>query len=154
MRILDWKSLPAAQRDEALRRPAQRDAESARQAARSIIDAVRREGDAAVLALTERFDGVRPDSVRVTPQEFAAAEQALSGAQRAAIDRAIANVRRFHAAQIPVPLRVETAAGVICERFSVPIRAVGLYVPAGSAPLPSTAIMLGVPPPSQVAGCA
>jgi histidinol dehydrogenase len=151
MRILDWKSLSAAQRDQVLRRPAQRDAESARQAARSIIDAVRREGDAAVLALTERFDEVRLDSLRVTPQEFAAAEQALSSAQHAAIDRAIDNVRRFHAAQSPVPLRVETAAGVICERFSVPIRAVGLYVPAGSAPLPSTAIMLGVP--AAIAGC-
>jgi histidinol dehydrogenase len=89
--------------------------------------------------------------LRVTAQEFAAAEQALSGAQHAAIDRAIANVRRFHAAQIPLPLRVETQAGVICERFSVPIRAVGLYVPAGSAPLPSTAIMLGVP--AAIAGC-
>jgi histidinol dehydrogenase len=75
----------------------------------------------------------------------------LSAAQIGAIDRAIANVRRFHAAQTPQPLRVETAPGVVCERFSAPIRAVGLYVPAGSAPLPSTAIMLGVP--ATLAGC-
>ncbi len=54
-------------------------------------------------------------------------------------------MRRFHAAQVSPPLRVETSPGVICERFSVPIRAVGLYVPAGSAPLPSTALMLAVP---------
>jgi histidinol dehydrogenase len=57
-------------------------------------------------------------------------------------------VRAFHAAQGAPALRVETAPGVICERISVPVRAVGLYVPAGSAPLPSTAIMLASPRPS------
>jgi histidinol dehydrogenase len=151
MRVVDWKGLSAAQRHQVLRRPAQRDAGSARRAARGIIDAVRAQGDAAVLALTEKFDGIRMQSLRVTPQEFLSAEQALNAAQKDAIDRAIDNVRRFHAAQRTVPLRVETAAGVTCERFSVPIRAVGLYVPAGSAPLPSTAIMLGVP--AAIAGC-
>ncbi len=151
MEIFDWKTLSAPQRRQALLRPAQRDAESARQAARTIIDAVRAEGDAAVLALTEQFDGVRVDSLRITQQEFRAAEQELNAAQKNAIDRAVENVRRFHAAQGPLPLRVETEAGVTCERFSVPIRAVGLYVPAGSAPLPSTAIMLGVP--AAIAGC-
>jgi histidinol dehydrogenase len=63
----------------------------------------------------------------------------------------VQTVRCFHAAQAAVPLRVETAPGVVCERHSVPIRAVGLYVPAGSAPLPSTAIMLAVP--AGLAGC-
>jgi histidinol dehydrogenase len=151
MRILDWKSLSAAQRDQALQRPAQRDAASIRDAARDIIEAVRREGDSAVLALTEKFDAVRPASLQVTPQEFADAERALNTAQTAAIERAIDNVRRFHAAQGAPPLRVETAPGVVCERISVPIRAVGLYVPAGSAPLPSTAVMLAVP--AAIAGC-
>jgi histidinol dehydrogenase len=151
MRILEWKSLSAQQRDQALCRPAQRDAAATQDAARGIIEAVRRDGDAAVLALTEKFDAVRPASLRVTAPEFEAAERALNAAQMAAIDRAIANVRRFHAAQGGAPLRVETAPGVVCERISVPIRAVGLYVPAGSAPLPSTAVMLGVP--AAIAGC-
>jgi histidinol dehydrogenase len=151
MYILDWKSLSTAQRDAALRRPAQRDAESTMQTARDIIAAVRRGGDAAVLALTEKFDQVRLDSLRVTAQEFSAAERTLNGAQTAAIEQAISNVRRFHAAQASPPLRVETAPGVICERISVPIRAAGLYVPAGSAPLPSSAIMLAVP--AKIAAC-
>ena len=151
MHILDWKSLSTAQREEVLRRPAQRCAESTVQAARDIIGAVRRDGDAAVLAFTEKFDQVRLDSLRVTPDEFTAAERSLNAAQTAAIERAITNVRRFHAAQASAPLRVETAPGVICERFSVPIRAVGLYVPAGSAPLPSSAVMLAVP--AAIAGC-
>jgi histidinol dehydrogenase len=151
MRILDWKSLTASERHDALRRPAQRDAASISAAAQGIIDTVRRDGDAAVLALTEKFDEVRLASMRVTAQEFSDAERALSAEQIAAIERAISNVHRFHAAQSPAPLRVETEPGVVCERISVPIRAVGLYVPAGSAPLPSTAIMLAVP--AGIAAC-
>ena len=151
MRILDWKSLSASERLDALRRPAQRDAAQVFTAAQGIIDMVRRDGDAAVLALTEKFDGVRLESMGVTPQEFSDAERALNAGQITAIERAISNVRRFHAAQGAPPLRVETAPGVVCERISVPIRAVGLYVPAGSAPLPSTAIMLAVP--AAIAAC-
>jgi histidinol dehydrogenase len=151
MRILDWKSLSPSEQAAALQRPAQRDAAAAAEAARHIIDAVRLHGDAALKDLTERYDGVRLTDLAVSNQEFDAAERALSTAQHAAIDTAISTVRAFHAAQGAPPLRVETAPGVMCERFSVAIRAVGLYVPAGSAPLPSTAIMLSVP--AAIAGC-
>jgi histidinol dehydrogenase len=151
MKILDWKSLSAQQRRAALARPAQHDATRTTATAQDIIERVRREGDAALLALTEQFDGVRLSQLRVTPDEFDEAERELNAEQNAAIELAISIIRRFHAAQMPVPIRVETAAGVHCERISVPIRAVGLYVPAGSAPLPSTAIMLGVP--AGIAAC-
>lgn len=151
MRILDWNSLASAQREYALRRPAQRDAAAVRLAAQEIIDSVRHDGDAALLALTEKFDQVRPAALRVTPGEFEVAERALKAVEISAIERSIENVRKFHAAQMPPPLRTETSPGVVCERLSVPIRAVGLYVPAGSAPLPSSAIMLGVP--AAIAGC-
>jgi histidinol dehydrogenase len=151
MRILDWKSLSAEQRGDALKRPAQRDAARVTATAQDIIERVRREGDAALLALTEQFDGVRLAGLQVTAKEFEEAEAELNAEQNAAIERAISTIHRFHAAQMPAPLRVETAPGVRCERISVPIRAVGLYVPAGSAPLPSTAIMLAVP--AAIAGC-
>jgi histidinol dehydrogenase len=151
MRIVDWKSLSPPQRSEILQRPAQCEAAAVKAAAQSIIDAVRRDGDAALLTLTEQFDGVQLNSLCVTPQEFDAADNTLNGVQHAALERAIANVRLFHAAQLPQPLMVETSPGVVCERFSVPLRAVGLYVPAGVAPLPSTAIMLAVP--AAIAGC-
>jgi histidinol dehydrogenase len=151
MKILEWKSLSEASRREALQRPAQRDAARITASARDIIERVRAAGDAALLSLTEKFDGVRPNALAVTAAEFAAAEDALQPEQHAAIETAIATVRSFHAAQLPAPLKVETAPGVMCERFSVPIRAVGLYVPSGSAPLPSTAIMLAVP--ASIAGC-
>jgi histidinol dehydrogenase len=151
MRILDWNSLSAAAQDAALRRPAQRDAKATAAAAQQIIDAVRQGGDAALMELTQRYDGVRVRDVVVSEQEFAAAERALSTEQHAAIAAAISTVHKFHAAQGAPPIRVETAPGVVCERISVPVRAVGLYVPAGSAPLPSTAIMLAVP--AAIAGC-
>lgn len=151
MRILDWKSLSAAQRGDALKRPAQRDAARVTATAHDIIERVRGEGDAALLALTEQFDAVRLTQLQVTPEEFEDAAGELNAEQNAAIETAISTVHRFHAAQMPAPLRVETAPGVLCERLSVPIRAVGLYVPAGSAPLPSTAIMLAVP--ARIAAC-
>jgi histidinol dehydrogenase len=151
MQILDWKSLSAARRRESLQRPAQRDSARITASARDIIERVRMGGDTALLSLTEKFDGVRPDALQVTKTEFETAERALLPEQHAAIETAIASVRSFHAAQICAPLRVETAPGVLCERYSVPVRAVGLYVPSGSAPLPSTAIMLAVP--AAIAGC-
>ena len=151
VRILDWDSLSTAARQDALQRPAQRDGKATAAVARQIIDAVRQNGDTALFDLTQRYDGVELQELAVSKAEFAAAERALSVQQHAAIETAIGTVHRFHAAQVAAPLRVETAPGVVCERRSVPIRAVGLYVPAGSAPLPSTAIMLGVP--AAIAGC-
>ena len=145
MRILDWNSLSEPQKHAALSRPAQSGAARVAAAARDIIARVRSEGDTALIALTEQFDLCHLGSLQVTPAEFELAERALQADQHAAIERAIVNIRRFHAAQAAAPIRLETSPGVLCERFSVPIRAVGLYVPAGSAPLPSTAVMLAVP---------
>jgi len=151
MRILDWKSSSDSERRAALQRPALRDEQQIIAAVRQIIAAVRSRGDAALREFTEEFDGVRIDALAVGEPEFAAAERSLSRAEHAAIEKAIATIHRFHAAQMPAPIRVETAPGVVCERRSVAIRAVGLYVPAGSAPLPSTAIMLAVP--AAIAAC-
>ncbi len=151
MRLIDWNSLDEPGRAAALARPAQRDAAAVSDAARAIVAAVRRDGDRAVRDYTARFDAVRLEDLEVSAREFDAAERALDQDQLAAIDTAIATVHKFHAAQMPPAIRVETAPGVICERRSVPVRAVGLYVPAGSAPLPSTAIMLAVP--AAIAAC-
>jgi histidinol dehydrogenase len=87
----------------------------------------------------------------VTAQEFRMARAALTAVQVAALERAVSNVSRFHEAQITQPLTVETMPGVVCERVTRPIGSVGLYVPAGSAPLPSTAVMLATP--ARIAGC-
>jgi histidinol dehydrogenase len=148
---LDWASLSETQRVEALRRPAQAQAAALLATVRRIVDDVRERGDAAVLEYTAEFDGVALEAFAVGADEFAEAAAALTAAQVAALERAIGTVTHFHEAQSLEPIRVQTSPGVTCERLHVPIGAVGLYVPAGTAPLPSTAVMLAVP--ARLAGC-
>jgi histidinol dehydrogenase len=150
MRILDWTSLDEAGRRAALARPARAARSSVETLARDVIAQVRRGGDAALNALTQRFDGVAPKTLAVTPEEFHAARSSITGTQLSALERAIANVQRFHQAAAPKSLQLETETGVRCEQIIRPIQSVGLYVPAGSAPLPSAVVMLGVP--SRLAG--
>ena len=121
------------------------------QLARNIIREVRARGDVALLEYAARFDRATLETLRVTPEEFDFAEKQLNAIQLAAIDTAIDNVDRFHAAQLAAPLSMEVMPGVRCERVYRPVPAVGLYVPAGSAPLPSTVIMVAVP--ARLAGC-
>lgn len=151
MRILDWSNLDQVGRRAALARPGHGARSGVERLARDVIAEVRQGGDEALTLLTKRFDGVELKSFAVTPGEFAEARSTLSIEQLAALERAIANVQRFHQAQAPKPLLVETETGVRCEQIIRPIQSVGLYVPAGTAPLPSTVIMLGVP--ARLAGC-
>jgi len=152
MQIRTWKELSPAQREEALARPALRDDETLSARVGDIIDRVRTEGDRALRELTARFDRVELGSLEVAEAEFDEAEARLTEPQRSAIRTAAANIETFHRPQLPVPFAVETTKGVHCERVLRPLRSVGLYVPAGNAPLPSTALMLGVP--ARIAGCA
>lgn len=151
LQILEWQALDEASRAAVLLRPSQRDAAGLLEQAGRIVADVRERGDAALGEYTERLDRVRLESFAVDESEFAAAEAALAADQLAALRRAIDTVTRFHEPQLPAALNVETSPGVVCERVIVPIGAVGLYVPAGTAPLPSTAIMLAVP--ARLAGC-
>jgi len=151
MKPLSWKKLSAAQRAAALRRPAQSAQPLVSVAVRTILSAVRRKGDRSLRWFTRKFDHVTLRSLRVSDAEFAAAEKALSRADKAALRTAYLNIHTFHAAQRTLDLRIETQPGIVCEKTVRPINRVGLYVPGGSAPLPSTALMLGVP--SQLAGC-
>ena len=149
--ILDWSALSVGARRAALRRPAlERGAELAETVTR-ILNQVRADGDATLRALTRRFDGCELASLAVTEAEFAAAAAQLDPELKRVIADAKARIEAFHRAAAPQPVTVETAPGVVCERILRPIGRVGLYVPAGSAPLPSTALMLGVP--AQIAKC-
>jgi histidinol dehydrogenase len=151
LNVIQWQELGPAEQSAALERPAVAADESIRERVAAIIRQVRSDGDAALRALTQRYDGAELDSLRVDARELAAAEAALDAEAVAAIDLAIDNVRRFHEAQVPEAIAVTTMPGVHCERRHHAIEAVGLYVPAGTAPLPSAAIMLAVP--AAIAGC-
>ncbi len=146
-----WESLDDREREALLRRPAVAAGAGVEATVRDIVATVRSEGDAALRRLTAELDHAEIDRFRVTEREFEAAREALSAEAVRAIERAIETVGEFHRAQLPAPVRVETAPGVVCERVTHPLDAVGLYVPAGTAPLPSAAIMLVVP--AAIAGC-
>lgn len=147
----NWSDLTADERCSVLQRPAVAANATTVADVRQILAEVQTGGDATLRQLTEKLDGVRLDSFRVSEAEFTAARNALSKEQITALGMAINNVTRYHEAQLSDAKTVETAPGVLCERITRPIPAVGLYVPAGTAPLPSTAIMLAIP--SGIAGC-
>ena len=151
MKILDWNALDAARRREALARPAQSRADDVRHGVERIVAAVRKDGDTALRELSARYDRCTLDALEVDDAEFAAAEAALEPELKAAIREAAARIELFHRAAAPQAVAVDTAPGVRVERMLRPIVRAGLYVPAGSAPLPSTALMLGVP--ARIAGC-
>jgi histidinol dehydrogenase len=151
MRILDWNTLDKPQRLAALARPRLKARAEASRAAMEIVAKVRISGDAAVRSFTQDFDGVALDSLRVPATQVASARGLLTADQIQALKRAIENVRTFHQAQLPRPLSLETEPGMHCEQLLRPVSRVGLYVPSGSAPLPSALIMLAVP--AEVAGC-
>lgn len=151
MKRLDWNALDDASRREALARPPQSRADDLRHGAELIIAAVRERGDVALRELSAKYDRCTLDAIEVDEAEFVAAEATLDPELKAAIREAAARIELFHRATAPQPVVVDTAPGVRVERMLRPISRVGLYVPAGSAPLPSTALMLGVP--AQVAGC-
>ena len=149
--IHDWSTLDETARATLLRRPAQRDAAALAGRVAAIVADVRGRGDAALREYTAKFDGISLESLAVTAAEFEQATAALTREQISALRRAIETVTRFHETQSLEPVRMQTVPGVTCERLMVPIGAVGLYVPAGSAPLPSTAVMLAVP--ARLARC-
>jgi len=151
MKRLDWNALDAVAQLQALARPAQSRAEELRRGVEAIVAKVRAEGDAALRELSAKYDRCAIEAIEVTAEEFAAAEAALAPGLKAAIEEAATRIAAFHRESAPRPVAVETAPGVRVERVLRPIAKVGLYVPAGSAPLPSTALMLGVP--AGLAGC-
>ncbi|KAG7808558.1 hypothetical protein KL921_003640 [Ogataea angusta] len=116
-----------------------------------IVEKVRKEGDAALVELTAKFDKVQLSSP-VLNAPFPAEMMHISEDVRKAIDISFANIKTFHEAQNQAEtLRVETCPGVVCSRFARPIERVGCYIPGGTAVLPSTSLMLSVP--ALVAGC-
>jgi histidinol dehydrogenase len=115
-----------------------------------ILAQVRDRSDAAVLALTEQFDGVRPDPVKVPPELLDEAGDALDDELRDALTQAEANIRRFHEKQVRESWFTDDGDGVILGQRVVPMERAGLYVPGGTAFYPSSLLMNAIP--AQVAG--
>lgn len=121
---------------------------------RATLEYVRTQGDKAVLDLESRYDNIvftSVEALKVSDKEIAEATASVSPELKAAIAQAYSNIRKFHSAQMPQTVKVETSPGVVCYQKAVPLRRVGLYIPGGRAPLFSTVLMLAVP--AYVAGC-
>jgi histidinol dehydrogenase len=146
-----WHELSETEKQSLLTRPAQQVSQAIAQQVEKIIQQVQTEGDQALRELTARFDGAQLDQIRLSTAQQRQAMTSLEPATQQAIDQAYANIRTFHVAQLPQDIQLETLPGVVCQQKHAALEAVGLYIPGGSAPLPSTVLMLGVC--AQVAGC-
>lgn len=113
-----------------------------------ILKEVEKKGDQAIREFTKKFDGADPNPLVVHPNDISInlPEEIIT-----ALDRAMHNISKFHQRQISDDIEVETQKGVVCRRTAKPIERVGVYIPGGTAPLPSTAMMLCVP--AMIAGC-
>ncbi|EGN74416.1 histidinol dehydrogenase [Idiomarina sp. A28L] len=148
---INWQEASSETRAQLLNRPVQAVSETLREQVATIIDKVAKEGDAALLALTQRFDGVSLQSPELSMDKVAEIAAQTPAKVKAAIDQAYTNIRAFHLAQKPEDIALETMPGVFCEQRFAALTRVGLYIPGGSASLPSTVLMLGVP--AQIANC-
>lgn len=142
---IDWGSLDTAARRRALERPPRSRSDDVQRSVREICLRVQRDGDAALVDLTERYDGARVEQLRVPDDALRDAVAGLDGDDRRCLERARDNIAAFHNLQRPTSIEIEIEPGVWCQRVSRPLERVGLYVPGGTAPLVSTLLMLAIP---------
>ena len=119
--------------------------------AKEIFNKIEKDGDLAIKRYTLEFDKVKLESNLVSPDEISNAVQRVPENLKIAIQKAKNNIELFHQAQATETVQVETQPGVTCWQKKLPIEKVGLYIPAGSAPLFSTVLMLAIP--ARIAGC-
>ena len=147
MKTYNYNSLTPSQIEDLTKRPKMDFASVFRQV-QPILDDVQMLGDEAIRAYTKKFDGFDPHPLVTDPTDI---DVQLEPEIQEAIDRAMSNIFRFHREQNTSSIEVETMPGVVCRRVTRPIERVGLYIPGGTAPLPSTTMMLGIP--AMIAGC-
>jgi histidinol dehydrogenase len=145
MNILTWKNLSPAEKLQTLARPKQLNNPKLFADVQAIISRVQKQGDKALLAFNKQFDGVSLTQLAVTEAEFEEADALVPDEIKSALKQAKKRITRWHKAGMSKAFNVKTAPGVHCGRIIRPIQRVGLYIPAGSAPLPSTVLMLGIP---------
>ena len=116
-----------------------------------IIEDVRKNGDAALKAYSEKFDGAKLDSLEVSAEEIDAAFAALEPDFIAIIEEAAENIREFHRHQIRTGFVITPRDGVVLGQRVIPLERVGLYVPGGTASYPSSVLMNCIP--AKLAGC-
>ncbi|MES2652937.1 MAG: histidinol dehydrogenase [Bacteroidota bacterium] len=117
----------------------------------SILSTVKNDGDSALLSYAEQFDKVKLTSLFIGKEQLIEMAKQIPSSVKSAIDTAYQNIYTFHQAQLKTEAKIETMPGVNCWREARAIEKVGLYIPGGTAVLPSTFLMLGIP--AKIAGC-
>ncbi|EOI0503789.1 histidinol dehydrogenase [Campylobacter coli] len=151
MQIINFNELDEKQKQEVLKRPAIAAKDEISQIVSSIIKEVREKGDEALIEQALKFDKAQISSIKVSKEELENASSRLDKDLKEAILIAYENIKKFHEAQIPKEVAIETTKGVKCEVLTRPIEKVGLYIPGGLAPLFSTVLMLAIP--AKIAQC-
>lgn len=151
MQIINFNELDKKQKQEVLKRPAIAAKDEISQIVSSIIKEVREKGDEALIEQALKFDKAQISSIKVSEEELENASLRLDKDLKEAILIAYENIKKFHEAQIPKEIAIETTKGVKCEVLTRPIEKVGLYIPGGLAPLFSTVLMLAIP--AKIAQC-
>jgi len=150
LKIYSYTDLSKAQVEELCNRQLEDD-ESIKRQVSEIVERVKVEGDAALVSYALQFDKISLNKLYLDEDEIAALADGIPQEAKQAIDVAYENIKMFHSSQNSKEEKVETMVGVKCWRESRPIQKVGLYIPGGSAVLPSTFLMLGIP--AMLAGC-
>ena len=139
-----WNEVSLTEQVALLTRPAVNQSDVILDATQQIITRVKENGDRALIELAAQFDQRDSARLRVPLEEIIQSGSLLSSELKFAIEQAYANILKFHTAQQPKDIQLETMPGVMCELKYQAIDAVGIYVPGGSAPLPSSVLMQGV----------
>lgn len=150
MKIYNYKDLTQQKIEELCSRQAEDD-NLIFSKVQTIISTVKAEDDAALFSFAEQFDKVKLDTLFIGKDELEQLAKAIPATVKSAIDIAYQNIYTFHAAQLKTEAEIETMPGVTCWREARAIEKVGLYIPGGTAVLPSTFLMLGIP--AKIAGC-
>jgi histidinol dehydrogenase len=151
MKLSYWQQCTDDQRRKLLTRPAINASDSISKAVADILVQVKQHGDEALKALSNKFDKIQIEQIKITQEEIKTAANRVNPELKQAMQLAVANIEKFHQAQAYQSIMVETMPGINCQQVTRPIESVGLYIPGGSAPLLSTVLMLAIP--AKIAGC-
>ena len=151
MEIKIWNNLSENEQQEILTRPAQSTSGKVEEIVSNIIMRIQKEGDNALFEFSRTLDKYEGKDLELSADEITEACARVDSDLKEAIDTAYENIYKFHSEQKYHEVNLETYPGIVCQTHTHPIDSVGLYVPGGSAPLVSTALMLAVP--AKIAGC-
>ena len=149
--VIDWNAVGEKEQEALLMRPAVSASDKITAIVTDILKNVKDNGDEALREYNRKFDKTEVVDLLVAPEAFDEAERVLPEALKDAMRVAVSNLTKFHTAQRLAPVSVETMKGIVCEQVTRPIDSVGLYIPCGTAPIFSTALMLLIP--AKIAGC-